>query len=104
MLSKLTLETKCVSVSQLYRHAVYSNTEAGPEAQSTAVQAVLWHELDRPDATPDERQTYHQFCQPGWCDYTAWVLSGQPAHAYVRLYANNYKGRRCLGRGVTIEG
>ena len=48
--------TVCFAVSQLYRMAVYQNTEAGPDAQSQAVTAVLWHELDRLDATCEERE------------------------------------------------
>ena len=59
----------CFAVSQLYRLAVYDNSKAGPCAQSKAAKAVLWHELDRPDSTKEERDRYHQYCSPSWCPY-----------------------------------
>ena len=89
----------CFAVSQLYRMAVYANCEAGPEAQSEAVQAVLWHELDRPDATPEERQKYHQYCKSSWCEYQQWIASGQPADSYVRLHAKDNKGNQVPWKG-----
>ena len=88
----------CFDVSQLYRRAVYDNTEAGPEAQSLAVKSVLWHNLDRPDATTEERKRYHEFCNSSWCDYQQWVASNPPEF-YVRLHDRAKDGTQIPWKG-----
>ena len=62
---------------------MYDNAEAGVEAQSKAVTAVLWHELDRPDATALEKEQYHQYCNQ-WCPFVQWVQKGNPPGSFVR--------------------
>ena len=89
----------CFAVSQLYRLAVYDNTEAGPQAQSKAVKAVLWHELDRPDATKEEREKYHEYCNPSWCDYQQWVTSNNPPEFYVRVHTKDHEGNQIPWKG-----
>ena len=89
----------CFAVSQLYRLAVYDNTEAGPRAQSKAVKAVLWHELDRPDSTKEERDRYHEYCCPSWCPYKKWVTDGQPGESFVRLFTKDSQGKSIPWKG-----
>ena len=83
LLRKKLNNNVCHSISQLYKKAVYDNAEAGVEAQSKAVTAVLWHELDRPDATALEKEQYHQYCDQ-WCPFVQWVQKGNPPGSFVR--------------------
>ena len=85
--------TVCFAVSQLYRMAVYQNTKAGPDAQSQAVTAVLWHELDRLDATCEERERYHDLCSPSWCPYQKWVTDGHDPEHYARVDKRDHQGK-----------
>ena len=71
--------------------AVYRNCAAGPQAQSVAVKAVLWHNLDRPDATVDQRKRYHEHCSATWCHYQQFVAHSPP-EAYIRLTDRNKDG------------
>ena len=43
----------CHKIALKYRLAVYGHCEEGPVEQSKAVKAVLYHELDHKDVTPD---------------------------------------------------
>ena len=81
-------ENTCFDISQEYRLAVYNNCAAGPQAQSDAVKAVLWHNLDRPGATVDQRKRYHEFCSITWCHYQQFVAHSPPER-YIRLTDRN---------------
>ena len=82
----------CFDISQLYRRAIYDNCAAGPEAQSVAVKSVLWHNLDRLDATVDQRKKYHELCSITWCDYRQYVAHSPP-EGYKRLHDRNKAGK-----------
>ena len=72
---------KCHLIANQYRRAVYSHDTV--ESKMQAVQAVLWHNLDHPDATIEQRHTYHQYCTSP-CPYIQWITAKKSANDYVR--------------------
>ena len=70
-------------MSQRYKLAVYQNSKEGPEAQSKAVKAVLFHEQDYPEASVEERQDFHQYCGP-WCKFKVWEKQQKPLEDFTR--------------------
>ena len=74
---------KCFELSQRYKLAIYQNCEARPEAQSTAVKAVFFHEQDYPGATTEERKKFHHLCGD-WCKFKIWENQGKPIEEFTR--------------------
>ena len=93
----------CFDISQLYRRAIYDNCAAGPEAQSVAVKSVLWHNLDRLDATVDQRKEYHKYCSSTWCHYQQYVAHSPP-EGYKRLHDRNKAGKEVPWTGGYYAG
>ena len=62
--------SKCHLIASQYKRAVYSHKTVEDKMQ--AVQAVLWHNLDHPEATIEQRHTYHQYCTKPW-PYIQWI-------------------------------
>ena len=71
----------CHQVSQLIRKNVYDHVGI-PEKQKS-VKAVLYHNLDHPDSTVDEKDHYHQYCGD-WCWYKEYLDSGRPLGDYQK--------------------
>ena len=90
-LRKLFSWPVCSDLSQRYRLAVYQNMEGGPEAQSTAVKGVLFHEMDYPEASLLERETFHQYCGD-WCAYKNWQNQDKPLENFIRETKRDFKG------------
>ena len=82
-LKKLFSWNVCRDLSQLYRLAVYQNVDNGPDSQATAVKAVLYHEMDYPEANIDERAEFHQYCGE-WCPYKEWENKKKPLSDFKR--------------------
>ena len=62
---------KCHKLANSYRTAVYSAKTVADKM--VAVKAVLYHNLDHPDATAVQRAEYHQYCLNTYCEFRQWV-------------------------------
>ena len=72
---------------------MYSHTEEGIPAMCRAVKAVLWHALDRLDATAEERVRYHQYCGAAWCGFKKWVMMGNTPESYTKTTKKDQQGK-----------
>ena len=102
-LRKMLNNQTCFNLSQLYKKAVYDHSQEGVEAQSRAVTAVLWHEMDRTDSTPQEKVQYHQYCGK-WCPFQQWVQAGNPPNTFVRTTCKTIKGDKIPWEGTYLKG
>ena len=82
----------CNRIARKYRLAVYSHCNDGSEVQSRAVQAVLNHELDHKDTTPQQKIYYHRLCDEG-CGFNKWLAAGNTAETYLKTTYKNYLGK-----------
>ena len=73
--------TNCHLIAAQYKTAVYTHKTV--ENKMQAVQAVLWHNLDHPEATVQQRHTYHQYCTKP-CPYIKHISQNKLAADYVR--------------------
>ena len=82
-LRKMFTWNRCFELSQKYKMAVYQNRVEGPEAQSRAVKAIVYHEQDYPGSSVEERKEFHQFCGI-WCKFKLWESQGKPLGDFNR--------------------
>ena len=80
---------KLHKVSQLYRKAVYSHTDI--PSKKKAVMAVLYHGLDHPGSSLDDKIRYHQHCGD-WCDFVKWLDTDQPLEDFRKSTTKDPKG------------
>ena len=69
IIKHMFISQKLHHVSQRYKLAVYPHPDI-PSKQK-AVMAVLFHELDHPDSTIEDKIRYHQYCG-AWCEFVQW--------------------------------
>ena len=95
--------TNCNRISQEYKLAVYNNNSKGIPAQTKAVKAVLYHNLDHPDSTLADKIRYHQYCGEDWCDFRIWEGSDKPLEDYKRTTKKDEKGKIVKWEGGFIK-
>ena len=73
---------KCHKLANSYRTAVYSAKTVADKM--VAVKAVLYHNLDHPDATAVQRAEYHQYRKSTYCEFRQWVDDNNDPNLYIR--------------------
>ena len=94
----------CIKAGRKYRMAVYSNRKDGVVAQSKAVEALPYHELDYPEANYIQRLKFHQRCSSSWCNFSEWLSKGNKPEDYTRTTAKDCKGKTITWDGGIYQG
>ena len=83
----------CYKIARVYRLAVFSNCDKGPEAQSKAVLSIVYHETDHNKTAEDQKQYYHRFCGDH-CDYVKWCKYDKTGLPYKKTSSTDHSGKK----------